>query len=39
MTFPQSWLNEGSRVYPVIAKANVEVENAEVIDLESSYIR
>ena len=39
MTFPQSWLNEESRVYPVIAKANVEVENAEVIDLESSYIR
>lgn len=34
-----SWLSEEDRVYPVVARSNVAVENVDVIDLESSYIR
>ena len=33
------WLKEENRVFPVTARANVEVGNVEVIDLNSSYIR
>ncbi|WP_278626828.1 DUF6531 domain-containing protein [Thomasclavelia cocleata] len=39
MIFPESWLNDKTRVYPVMAKANVEVGNVDIVDLNSSYIR
>lgn len=39
MSLTTSWLSEEDRVYPVVARSNVAVENVDVIDLESSYIR
>lgn len=39
LTFNETWLNDQTRAYPVVAKANVEVENVDVVDLSSSYIR
>ncbi|RGE90420.1 hypothetical protein DW660_15520, partial [Coprobacillus sp. AM23-9LB] len=39
LSLTTSWLSEEDRVYPVVARSNVAVENVDVIDLESSYIR
>ena len=39
LSFNNTWLNDSARAYPVMAKANVEVENVDVVDLSSSYIR
>ena len=39
MSLTTSWISEEDRVYPVVARSNVAVENVDVIDLESSYIR
>lgn len=39
LSLATSWLSEEDRVYPVVARSNVAVENVDVIDLESSYIR
>ena len=39
LSLTTSWLSEEDIVYPVVARSNVAVENVDVIDLESSYIR
>ena len=39
LTINKGWVNEETRVYPIAARANVEVGNVDVIDLNSSYIR